>query len=209
MSTLKWKMKQMLFGRFLCPALQAFLPKSLLWSVELPHLSFVSVTSPGFGITLSLTTVPKVHSFFWVFLLIDLFIYCVVDAFYSQIWSQETHLTLAAVLIPSYGLLTQMIPRCFIIAVSHFSAAWHAGRSMQHVKPLWKDVRMKSDMSIWFHRENFRRQNIISQPGNCRDSGTLYITNVVEAFIWLIAHHQELHLFSRVKMHYLTLVLWF
>lgn len=73
MSTLKWKMKQMLFGRFLCPALQAFLPKSLLWSVELPHLSFVSVTSPGFGITSSLTTVPKVHSFFWVFLLIDLF----------------------------------------------------------------------------------------------------------------------------------------
>ena len=72
-----------------------------------------------------------------------------------------------------------------------------------------KRVRMKSDMSIWFHRENFRRQNIISQPGNCRDSGTLYITNVVEAFIWLIAHHQELHLFSRVKMHYLTLVLWF
>lgn len=137
MSTLKWKMKQMLFGRFLCPALQAFLPKSLLWSVELPHLSFVSVTSPGFGITLSLTTVPKVHSFFWVFLLMYLFIYCVVDAFYSQIWSQETHLTLAAVLIPSYGLLTQMIPRCFIIAVSHFSAAWHAGRSMQHVKPLW------------------------------------------------------------------------
>lgn len=68
---------------------------------------------------------------------IDWFIYFVVDAFYSQIWSQETHLTLAAVLIPSYGLLTQKIPRCFIIAVSHFSAAWHAGRSMQHVKPLW------------------------------------------------------------------------
>lgn len=206
MSTLKWKMKQMLFGRFLCPALQAFLPKSLLWSVELPHLSFVSVTSPGFGITSSLTTVPKVHSFFWVFLLIDLFCSrCILQSDMkpgnTPHFSCSTH-TFLWPLNPNDPQVLYYCCKPLLCCLTRWKK--HAA-----CKAPMKRVRMKSEMSIWFHRENFRRQNIISQPGNCRDNGTLYITNVVEAFIWLIAHHQELHLFSRVKMHYLTLVLWF
>lgn len=39
----------MSFGTLLCSVLQTFLPKILLWSVYLPHLSFVSVALPGFG----------------------------------------------------------------------------------------------------------------------------------------------------------------
>lgn len=123
----------------------------------------------------------------------------------SRVYSETLIVT---VLVPSYGLLTQKSPSAsfFFWVTSLLFDMRYCWRKSAASKAFSEHVRMKR---VWLHRENFRRQNIISWSGNCQDNGWDLYTKYNE-YCWgisLTANRQELHLLSHVKMHYLSLVL--
>lgn len=195
------------------------------FTLECLSTSFVFslVTSPGFGTTITDYTAPQCAASSESFD-IYLFIFA-VEAFSCQIQSQEKcfnsifpeliqkQYLAVTVLIPSYGLLTQKIPKVLYFCCESLLCClmcrdrW---RKPAAHKAFSEHVILKSDVRVWFQREIFRRQYIISWSGNSRDGRTL--CTKYNKYYWgisLNANYQDLHLFSHAKMHYLSLVLWF
>lgn len=156
------------------------------------------------------------RSFFWEF---RYFIFFSVEAFYCQVQSREKCFNLprvnsetilaVTVLIPSYGLLTQKIPKCFVFAVSHSSAVWCAGTaggSQQHIKPFQNMLYWSQTWESDF-RERFSGGSILFHDLETVGMVGPYVPNIInitEAFLWM----QITRIFTCSLMQKCTIWVW-